>query len=172
MVKFERLIPTPHSLYVATAIQFDCFEEIVRLLDRALAAKRLSLRLKRKRKRGPGAGRPHRHDLRTRTLTALVFLISQPTYELLGRLFGLDRTTAFRQIRMVAPMIRAIVQEQRVKAYGQMRQSFEDLGKRFQVDSTVTKTRRSNGRVGTLAALSEAWPAFAREFRGAQKLRR
>lgn len=46
------------------------------------------------RQRAFGAGRRYSHDLRTRLVMALVWLRIYPTYEVLGFLFGLDKTNA------------------------------------------------------------------------------
>src|SRR5215470_1668395 len=55
----------------------------------------------RRRQRQPGAGHPFGRDLRDRLLMALVWLRVYPTYELLGWLFGLDRSNAWRNVQDV-----------------------------------------------------------------------
>jgi len=55
----------------------------------------------RRRQRQPGAGHPFDHDLRDRLLMALLWLRVYPTYELLGWLFGLDKSNAWRNAQDV-----------------------------------------------------------------------
>jgi hypothetical protein len=53
------------------------------------------------RQRKAGAGHPFDHDLRDRLLLALVWLRVYPTYELLGWLFGLDKSNAWHNVQDV-----------------------------------------------------------------------
>jgi hypothetical protein len=55
----------------------------------------------RPRQRKAGAGHPFDHDLRDRLLMALVWLRVYPTYELLGWLFGLDKSNAWHNVQDV-----------------------------------------------------------------------
>jgi DDE superfamily endonuclease len=51
------------------------------------------------RQRSAGAGAPPAHDLPTRLLMALVWLRIYPTYELLGWLFGLEKSNAWENVQ-------------------------------------------------------------------------
>ena len=64
------------------------------------------------RQRKAGAGHPFDHDLRDRLLLALVWLRVYPTYELLGWLFGLDKSNAWHNVQDVLATLEQIARRQ------------------------------------------------------------
>jgi hypothetical protein len=66
------------------------FEPVHRAREKSLAYTR---REKLKRRRAVGAGRKHKYSLRDRLLMTLFWLKAYTTYEVLGTLYHLDKTT-------------------------------------------------------------------------------
>lgn len=59
----------------------------------------------RPRLRAPGAGHPHGLEPRDRLLMTLFWLRAYPTYQLLGFLFGLDQSNAYRNVVAVLAVL-------------------------------------------------------------------
>jgi DDE superfamily endonuclease/Helix-turn-helix of DDE superfamily endonuclease len=81
---------------------FGAFEQAA---DALRAASTHTKRGSRRRGRAAGAGRRHTLAPRTRLLLALVWLRVYPTYELLGWLFGLDKSNAWRNAQDVLEVL-------------------------------------------------------------------
>lgn len=81
------------------------FEELYTAFELAHAAHQNALqrtrRSKRQRKRTVGAGRKHKYTLRDRLLMTLFWLRAYTTYEVLGCLYDLNKTTVEDNIKSV-----------------------------------------------------------------------
>lgn len=99
MLTYARLVETPAAFPALTGMTRDEFDHLfvayAAAADAHRAARTHTKRDTRPRRRAAGAGRPHDLDARTRLLLALVWLRVYPTYELLGHLFGLDKSNAW-----------------------------------------------------------------------------
>jgi DDE superfamily endonuclease len=100
MLSYEALRPSPEIFLVLTGLTKDEFDRLLPEFGRALQQQRASARHTRRgaqpRRRAAGAGHPHALDLPTRLLLVLTWLRIYPTYELLGWLFGLEKSNAWQ----------------------------------------------------------------------------
>src|SRR5262245_35517924 len=103
MITYDRLATTPAAFPALTGLTRPEFDRLAEDFTAALAAQRAAAthtkRGHRPRQRAAGAGHPHALDRRTRLLLALVWLRVYPTYELLGWLFGLDKSAAWHTVQ-------------------------------------------------------------------------
>ena len=103
MISYPLVAATPDIFRALTGLSQKDFDALFADFQQAHAA-RLGEATHTKRGFGPrqrkaGAGHPFDHDLRDRLLLALVWLRVYPTYELLGWLFGLDKSNAWRNVQ-------------------------------------------------------------------------
>ena len=103
MISYPLVAATPGIFRALTGLSQNDFDALFVDFHQAHAARleqaSHTKRGFRPRRRKPGAGHPFDHDLRDRLLMALVWLRVYPTYELLGWLFGLDRSNAWRNVQ-------------------------------------------------------------------------
>jgi hypothetical protein len=148
MLTTDQLRPRPaafRSLTGLTGDQFDhLYQEVAAHFDAAEAA-----RLARpKRRRARGAGRKFSRPLADRLLMALVWLRVYPTYEVLGVLFGFNKSTICRRLQFMLPLLREITsadlkwpdEHQRKRDLGDILRDFPDL--EVLVDATEQRIRR------------------------------
>ena len=98
MLTYRALCQAPVIFPALTGLTRDEFDRLV--VDFTTARDRLRATSDRTRRgtprqRAAGAGAPPAHDPPTRLLIALVWLRIYPTYELLGWLFGLEKSNAW-----------------------------------------------------------------------------
>ena len=109
MITYAGLAATPKAfpaLIGLTRAEFDrLFREFAAAADAHRAARTHTRRGSRRLRRAAGAGHPHDLDPRTRLLLALVWLRVYPTYELLGWLFGLDKSNAWHNAQDVLEVL-------------------------------------------------------------------
>lgn len=109
MITYDRVAETPKAFPALTGLtraEFDrLFREFAAAADAHRAARTHTKRGSRRLVRAAGAGHPHDLDPRTRLLLALVWLRVYPTYELLGWLFGLDRSNAWHNAQDVLEVL-------------------------------------------------------------------
>ena len=109
MLTYDRLAETPKAFPALTGLtrpEFDrLFGEYAAAADAHRAARTHTKRGSRRLKRAAGAGHPHDLDPRTRLLLALVWVRVYPTYELLGWLFGLDKSSAWHNAQDVLEVL-------------------------------------------------------------------
>lgn len=105
MITYDRLAETPKAFPTRTGLTRDEFDRLFGAFEAAVIAHRAASthtkRGSRRRERAAGAGRRHTLAPRTRLLLALVWLRVYPTYELLGWLFGLDKSNAWHNTQDV-----------------------------------------------------------------------
>jgi hypothetical protein len=133
------------SLTGLTLSQFDqLYQEVATRYDAAEAA-----RLARpQRQRRPGAGRKFSRPLVDRLLMALVWLRVYSTYEVLGVLFGFNKSTICRRLQFMLPLLRDVTsadlewpdEQQRKRDLGEILRDFPDL--EVLVDATEQRIRR------------------------------
>jgi IS5 family transposase len=108
MITYDRLAATAKAFPALTGLTRDEFDRLFGAFEAAVVAHRAaSTHTKRgnRRKRAAGAGHPHSLASRTRLLLALVWLRVYPTYELLGWLFGLDKSGAWHNAQDVLEVL-------------------------------------------------------------------
>jgi hypothetical protein len=109
MITYDRLAETPKAFLALTGLTRDEFDRLFGAFEAAALAHRAASthtkRGSRRRERAAGAGHPHSLAPRTRLLLALVWLRVYPTYELLGWLFGLDKSNAWHNTRDVPEVL-------------------------------------------------------------------
>jgi IS5 family transposase len=112
MITYNRLAATPKAFPALTGLtrpEFDrLFEAYSSAADTHRAARTHTKRGSRRLVRAAGAGHPHDLDPRTRVVLALVWVRVYPTYELLGWLFGLDRSNAWHNAQDVLEVLEAM----------------------------------------------------------------
>lgn len=105
MLTYDQLTKTAKAFPALTGLTRGEFDRLFGAFEAAAEALRAASthtrRGSRKRKRAAGAGRRHTLAPRTRMLLALVWLRVYPTYELLGWLFGLDKSNAWHNTQDV-----------------------------------------------------------------------
>jgi hypothetical protein len=102
MVTYERLLRTPKAFPAFTGLRLEEFDRLA--ADLAAAHRRYrdaatTTKDGQPRRRAAGAGRRPCHGLRDQLLMALVWLRVYPSYSLLGWLFGLDKSNAWRNVQ-------------------------------------------------------------------------
>lgn len=109
MLTYDRLAKTAKAFPSLTGLTRDEFDRLFGAFEAAAEALRAASthtrRGSRKRARAAGAGRRHTLAPRTRLLLALVWLRVYPTYELLGWLFGLDKSNAWHNAQDVLEVL-------------------------------------------------------------------
>lgn len=109
MITYDRLGKTPKAFPALTGLTRDEFDRLFVAYEVAAgahqAARTHTKRGSRTRRRAAGAGHPHALSPRTRLLLALVWLRVYPTYELLGWLFGLDKSNAWHNAQDVLEVL-------------------------------------------------------------------
>lgn len=109
MITYAGLTATPKAFPALTGLtraEFDrLFREFAAAADAHRAARTHTKRGSRRLARAAGAGHPHDLDPRTRLLLALVWVRVYPTYELLGWLFGLDKSNAWHNAQDVLEVL-------------------------------------------------------------------
>ena len=109
MITYHRLTQTPKAFPALTGLtraEFDrLFGEYAAAADAHRDARTHTRRGSRRLVRAAGAGHPHDLDPKTRLLLALVWLRVYPTYELLGWLFGLDKSNAWHNAQDVLAVL-------------------------------------------------------------------
>jgi IS5 family transposase len=112
MITYDLLAQSPKAFPALTGLTRDEFDRLFVAFEAAADAHRAACahtkRGSRKRKRAAGAGHPHTLAPRTRLLLALVWLRVYPTYELLGWLFGLDKSNAWHNAQDVLEILDAM----------------------------------------------------------------
>jgi DDE superfamily endonuclease/Helix-turn-helix of DDE superfamily endonuclease len=105
MISYTLVAETPDIFRALTGLSQADFDALFADFQEAHAARlgeaTHTKRGGRPRQRKAGAGHPFHHDLRDRLLLALVWLRVYPTYELLGWLFGLDKSNAWHNVQDV-----------------------------------------------------------------------
>ncbi len=96
MITYEKIRKQPQAANGLIGMSLAEFEGLYAEFEcaylRRVSASQYTQRHKRKRRRAVGAGRKHKYDLRDRLLMALFWLKAYTTYEVLGNLYGLDKT--------------------------------------------------------------------------------
>lgn len=109
MLTYDRLCQTAKAFPALTGLTRDEFDRLFGAFEAAAetlrAASTHTRRGSQKRTRAAGAGRRHALAARTRLLLALVWLRVYPTYELLGWLFGPDKSNAWHNTQDVLEVL-------------------------------------------------------------------
>ena len=109
MLTYDRRAKTPKAFPALTGLTRDEFDRLFGAFEAAAealrAARTHTRRGSRKRTRAAGAGRRHKLAPRSRLLLGLVGLRVYPTYELLGWLFGLDKSNAWHNAQDVLEVL-------------------------------------------------------------------
>lgn len=109
MLTYDRLAKTAKAFPALTGLTRGEFDRLFGAFEAATEALRAASthtrRGSRKRTRAAGAGRRHTLAPRTRLLLTLVWLRVYPTYELLGWLFGLDKSSAWHNAQDVLEVL-------------------------------------------------------------------
>jgi hypothetical protein len=97
MIVYEKIFRQPQVANSLIGMSLVEFEELYATFETIYIAREMSLehtrRHKGKRQRAVGAGRKHKYSLCNRLLMTLFWLRAYTTYEVLGFLYGLDKTT-------------------------------------------------------------------------------
>jgi hypothetical protein len=112
VITYDRLCRKPAAFPALTGVtreEFDrLFDDFAAAHHTRRAAATHTKRAPRPLRRAAGAGHPFALDDRTRLAVALVWLRVYPTYELLGWLFGLDKSNAWHNVRDVLATLEAL----------------------------------------------------------------
>ena len=97
MIVYEKIFTKPQVANILIGMSLVEFEELYARFETAYIARERTLQYTRRRKvkrqRAAGAGRKHKYSLCDRLLMTLFWLRAYTTYEVLGSLYGLDKTT-------------------------------------------------------------------------------
>lgn len=112
MITYQNASRSPaafHNLFGCSVAEFDTlYDQFAIAHEQRLAQSALTRKTATPRKRKPGAGRRFKHPLRERLLLALFWLRVYPTFELLGHIFALDRTSAEDNLKDVLATLVAL----------------------------------------------------------------
>lgn len=105
MITYEKIFKKPQVANSLIGMSLADFEKLYTEFEIAHinreSALRYTRRYKMKRQRAVGAGRKHKYALRDRLLMTLFWLRAYTTYEVLGLLFEIDKTTVEDNIKNV-----------------------------------------------------------------------
>ena len=105
MISYEEIPRNPQVAKSLIGMSLAEFEELYSEVETAHNQRQSVLRYTRRdkvrRQRAVGAGRKHKHALQDRLLMTLFWLRIHTTYEVLGLLFGVDKTTAARDVKEI-----------------------------------------------------------------------
>jgi hypothetical protein len=97
MLTYEKICRNPQLALSLIGMSLDEFEKLYSEFEHLYRARANSLEYTRrdqlKRRRAVGGGRKHKYPLRDRLLMTLFWLKAFTTYEVLGSLYKLDKTT-------------------------------------------------------------------------------
>lgn len=97
MITYEKILKNPQVANRLIGISLADFEKLYAEFECAhlghLSALRYTRRQKLKRRRAAGAGRKHKYALCDRLLMTLFWLRAYTTYQVLGTIYDLDKTT-------------------------------------------------------------------------------
>jgi hypothetical protein len=97
MITYEKILMKPQVANSLIGMSLAEFEKLYAEFERAyigrVNALQYTRRHKLKRQRAVGAGRKHKYSLRDRLVMTLFWLKAYATYEILGSLYYLDKTT-------------------------------------------------------------------------------
>jgi hypothetical protein len=111
MIRYAALRLTPKILPALTGLTLAEFEQLAEEFAAAHARARAASTHTKKgtpRHRAAGAGAPPSLDLTDRLLMALVWLRVYPTYEVLGWLFGLEKSNAWENVQDALAVLAAL----------------------------------------------------------------
>lgn len=98
MITYKTICTRPQIAMSLLGMSLAEFEQLYTEFELVHRARETSLeytrRAKLKRRRAVGGGRKHKYSLRDRLLMTLFWLRTYTTYEVLGNLYDLDKTTA------------------------------------------------------------------------------
>jgi hypothetical protein len=140
MLTYVALSQVPVIFPALTGLTRDEFDRLVGDFTTARQRLRAASQQTRRgtpRQRAAGAGAPPAHDPPTRLLIALVWLRIYPTYELLGWLFGLEKSNAWEAVQDALAVLETLAD--------------------FPFERPATERKR----LATKAAVMEAFPAVA-----------
>ncbi len=101
MLHWERAKDYPTLFRRLTGLSVEAFEQLMEVLTKAYPAFERARLQRRDRKRAIGAGGKFKLSLSERVIMTLFFLRHYPTYALLGFLFGLHESNAFRNVEIM-----------------------------------------------------------------------
>jgi hypothetical protein len=97
MITYEKIFKKPQAAISLLGMSLAEFEKLYTEFELAHSARQSALQHTRrdnaKRQRAVGAGRKHKYSLCNRLLMTLFWLRAYTTYEVMGLLYGLDKTT-------------------------------------------------------------------------------
>ena len=105
MITYKKFLDESHSVNDLIGMSLAEFERLYTEFELAHRTRTSNLQFTRRgklrRKRTVGAGRKHKYALRDRLLMTLFWLRAYTTYEVLGSLYDLDKTTVEDNIKGV-----------------------------------------------------------------------
>lgn len=97
MITYAKIYEQPQVAMSLIGVSLQEFDKLYAEFELTHSARQSALqhtrRYKAKRRRAVGAGRKHQYPLRDRLLMTLFWLRAYTTYEVLGLIYGLDKTT-------------------------------------------------------------------------------
>ena len=104
-ITYKQILNEPQVVNGLIGMSLAEFEQLYAAFELAHLMRESNLpytrRFKKSRKRALGAGRKYRYTLRDRLLMTLFWLQAYTTYEVLGALYGLNKTTAEANIKNI-----------------------------------------------------------------------
>jgi DDE superfamily endonuclease len=105
MITYQKVFKTSQVANSLVGMSLAEFDRLYTEFERAYTVRESTLqytrRSKSKRKRMMGAGRKHKYALRDRLVMTLFWLRAYTTYEVLGALYHLDKTTVEDNVKRV-----------------------------------------------------------------------
>lgn len=109
LLDVPRILADDRLLHALTGRQRQQFERLMDVFSPALQAGRRARWLTRQRRRAPGGGRAHTLGSdRERLFFVLLYVRCHPTFELLGTLYGVDRSRTYRWAKELLVVLKQI----------------------------------------------------------------
>ena len=97
MITYEKISKKPQTANALIGMSLEEFEKLYAEFEpvhmERMRASQVTRRHKHSRRRAVGAGRKHKYALRDRLLMTLFWLRAYTTYQVLGKFYGLNKTT-------------------------------------------------------------------------------
>jgi hypothetical protein len=106
MTVYEKLYRRPTVFRSLTGMSISEFDELYQQTGDDIERYNEAQLELRDRQRAVGAGRRYQHDARNRLLMAMIWLRIYPTYDVLGFIFGLDKSNIGRNLKQVLAVLR------------------------------------------------------------------
>jgi Helix-turn-helix of DDE superfamily endonuclease len=136
MLNLERILAQDRLMRAMTGLNLKSFEELLPSFSEAYEQSILKLAKKRKRARG-GGRKPVLSTTSTKLLYILVYCKCYPTFDMLGIMFGFDRSCAHDWVHRLLPILETALGYKQVLPVRQLNSMEEFLEKFTDIEEVI-----------------------------------